>query len=278
MSVSNDILPVLNLSLLGNFVNGAASSTSVISLCHPLFTIKTRLMSGLTFFHSKQIYAGFRANLSCDISNQAVAFFAFNFFSTQIMRNNQLSTGENLLGGIFAGFTSAPLLGFLERIMILQQLTDTHVKPDSMGTTAKKIVDREGWNGFIRGAEATALRESVNASCFFCLSQIIQPIAEKHIESKNVACLIAYQISGAIGGCLSTPFDVIKTRMQNQLGDKSSFLTIIKKIPKKDLFKGVYARILAISSSMMLLGFFSKRIPLFFPEFLYHKEYKNESE
>jgi hypothetical protein len=110
MSISSDT-PRLNT--VGHFVSGALTSFCNISVCHPLFTLKTFAMAGRGLPKPSQLYAGYKVNLGCDISNQAVAFGAYGIFQQVIMNHKELSPFEDLLGGLFAGTTAAPLLSML---------------------------------------------------------------------------------------------------------------------------------------------------------------------
>jgi len=258
-----------------------ATSFVTISSCHPFFTIKTRVMSGLSLPSCHQLYAGYRINLACDVSNQAVAFFAFNFFSKVIMQGKKLSEVENFIGGLFAGAMAAPLLSSLERIMILQQVhipSTSQQSKNSIFNLLKSIGREEGWRGYSRGLAPTFFRESINSACFFGLSQLIHPIAKKHLGDNAGACMLSYQVSGAIAGFLTTPFDLIKTRMQNHVGGHEGLVFHTQKIGMKNLFTGALARSGMISSTMMVMGLISTKIPTLFPNYLFERKHSDDSE
>lgn len=259
------------LSVAGSLLNGIVTSCVVITICQPIFAIKTNVMSKMPLPKVKQLYVGFRANLACDISYQAVAFAAFSFYAQHIMGGKKLTDRDNFFGGIFAGCMSAPILGFLERTMILQQVDDNPVRKRSITATVKNILAVEGRKGLTKGLSMTMLRESVNSSCFFCLSQLFQSKAEEYLNP-NYACLFSYQLSGAIAGFLSTPLDILKTRIQNNLGLQASLAALIASTSKADLVKSASARILTLSSTMMIMGIASNNIPQYFPKILYQNE------
>lgn len=257
---------LIAVSLFESGVTGAVSSLGTISVCHPLFTIKTRLMSKLPFPRYHQIYKGYHANLMCDMSYQVVAFLGFTYFSKKIMENKPLSPKEQFLGGIFAGIVAAPLLSVLERIMILQQVHEGLQHSGSTKQVINSIVRSEGRAGLFRGLTSTILRESISGACFFGLSQCLYSKISKVFDNATLAQSLAYQLSGAISGVLSSPFDLIKTRMQNHIGPNEGLKQCIKEIGVRNLFVGSLARSCTISSTMMAMGFFSNKIQKIMPQ------------
>lgn len=279
------------LTSYGVAANAATCSILTITAWQSLFTVKTFVMAGkgLPPFTMGVLYRGYGANLTCDNSNQVVALVANKFFSETIMNSKPLSPLESCLGGMFSGAASGPILSFLERVMILTQLREENSSVKGFRITSqivKNVWDKEGIRGFGRGIPITASRESINYGCFFGLKNILQRQAEKRIEDKKTASLVSYLGAGVLAGALTTPLDLIKTRMQKEVGGRVTFLNTVSQIVKegsiaasgslrisaiRNLFQGCIARSLVAGATMATFGPLTEALPAFFPGFLKEK-------
>lgn len=189
------------------------------------------------------LYRGYRANLTCDVANQVVNFYAYAFFKDAIEKrlDRKLGDWENATVGAFGGATSAAMLTSLERIMIIQILRAKDPsylsagKSSSMFGVLKEIVRAEGvTKALSRGLAPTILRESTNSFCFFGLTRIIQPALEERVvmegsEKSQVQELgivaASYFTSGVLAGSSTAYFDAVKTRMQKEITPKRVSMT-----------------------------------------------------
>jgi len=280
MTTSNN-----TLTTLGSGCNAAISSFLNISIWQPLFTIKTTVMTGKGFPRINTLYKGYGANLTCDITNQATAFIANKFFTTTIINSKPLSLPEECVAGLFSGAVSAPLLSIFERLMILEQ--DRANNPDIAGKEnslklIQQIRNKERLGGLTRGCLVTAGRESINFGCFFGLSKIFKKELEERVPDIKLPASIPYLFAGVVGGSITTPLDLVKTRMQASIGSTDTASTIalailrqglksnenIKFSDVKKLFLGANYRALTIGATMATFGPFTETVPEFLPEIL----------
>lgn len=113
---------VETLTAHGSLIHGMLSSLITIPLCHPLFTVKTRRMTGQGFPPLREVYRCYGANQFCDVNYVAVAYLANNFFTKTIMQGKELNTAELFLGGFFMEQVIWP--EYLEYCKILDSLVN----------------------------------------------------------------------------------------------------------------------------------------------------------
>lgn len=225
----------------------------------------------------RHLYAGFRVNLVCDVANQALAFGAFGLYQAEMnMRHKRaLSSYEKVAGGMVAGIVASSLLTFVERLMIIEQvgfsqLKTNHVKPQVF-EIASYILKQEGAKGLYKGFIPTVMRESINSMFYFGFSKIFHQKIQQHVADEK-AKVLSYALSGAASGFLTTPFDLIKTRMQKQIGQTScSSWDEVKAATGGEigqfraLFKGALARSAMLSTIMVGMDFFASHTETFIP-------------
>jgi hypothetical protein len=267
---------IRDLTQAGAVVNGMLASFCNISITHPLFTIKTAYMSkGGSFPKWNQLYLGYRANLVCDMSCQVVNFYGFHLYSKTIMESKTLTNTERCVGGVFAGTLSSIALCYCERIMVLNQrakLKDPKTeKILSAWRTTKHLFSLEGKRAFVKGMLPTALRESINSACFFGVSEMLKGATREVFKEEKIASATAFFIAGALSGAITTPFDLVKTRMQLGIGSNMSFkrvvIEILQEEGKRALFiTGLPARALTLACTSAILGPISEVVRNNLPE------------
>ena len=81
----------------------------------------------------------------------------------------------------------------------------------------KKILLQEGPLAFFKGLESTIWRHAAwNGGLFRRFTSQIDAPAAKTSHEQTLNNFIAGSIGGTFGTMLNTPFDVVKTRIQNQ--------------------------------------------------------------
>lgn len=153
-----------------------------------------------------------------------VAFTANSYSLEQIATIKGISVSEAsitdlILASSIAGFITAFVVNPIERIKIILQ-TDNVGKYSGQLDCLLQVFHRDGFKGLmLTGIDATLLREIPGYAIYFVIYSLI-------IRQEMCAELFgsfAPAAAGAIAGVLSWipiyPFDVVKTKLQNNMGD-----------------------------------------------------------
>ncbi|KAH3682810.1 hypothetical protein WICPIJ_006216 [Wickerhamomyces pijperi] len=216
---------------------GAVAGVSEILVMYPLDVVKTRIQlqvgtgaqaeySGVVDCFTKiiknegpsRLYKGITAPILMEAPKRATKFAANDEFS-KIYKTafgvDKLNQPLSILSGASAGAVESFVVVPFELIKIRVQDKNSPYKsvPDAFAKTLKN----EGILAFYNGLEATLWRHIVwNAGYFGSIFQIrtLLPKPETNTQ-KTVNDLIAGAIGGTFGTILNTPFDVVKSRIQN---------------------------------------------------------------
>ena len=127
--------------------------------------------------------------------------------------------GLATLTGATAGATEAFVVVPFELVKIRLQDKASAGKYNGMLDVVQKIVKAEGPLALYNGLESTLWRHIVwNAGYFGCIFQVRQLLPTPTPGNKNEQTrndLIAGTVGGIAGTILNTPFDVVKSRIQN---------------------------------------------------------------
>ncbi len=131
----------------GYALNGAASMTVGLIPTHPLFTIKTHVMSGQKVPPIHRLWSGYCPNAGSGAITEGLAFAVYRLGTKMIhQQDNTLSDTQNLGISIVAGSIGAPFNASLEQGMIRQQLVG-----GKFSTHIKKIYRVAGMRGVFKG-------------------------------------------------------------------------------------------------------------------------------
>lgn len=281
-----------SLSGYGDLITGCAASLCNISVTHPLYTIRSCIMAGKPV---GRLYHGLTANMVCDQSNVIVYFATFGLIQRKFQEiyGRKMENEERAVAGAVSGCFSGVMLTFLERVMIIQQLrakpTDHMFRENSnMVQTARELIKLEGVRAVTRGIVPTMGREGINAAGFFGLSKALQPkissvlFGQREVKStaeKVAVSGMAFFMGGAISGFVTSPFDLLKTRMQKEVGRQAIGMgDVVKTLAwqlninptmKYMLVKAALARSVMIGSSALVMGLVADHLmPCLLPESL----------
>lgn len=266
---------IKDLSWIGSITNGAISSFCNISITHPLFTIKTISQLPLNdrpTLRGAMLYRGYPANLSCDLVCQITNFYANCFFGQVILEGKSQTNFEKCIGGAFSGTIAAITLTPFERGMILKQKgasLDVHGKDLGYKQLFSQIHEKEGVFGYFKGLTPTIARESINSLFFFGLSRIFKekiqtsPFYQKISKNNSdyaepILEIGSYFTAGILSGTLTSSFDLVKTRMQGEIGKQKLIETIQQIIQKEGSIRlmtlGAKERAITLGCTSAVLG------------------------
>ncbi|CDR38403.1 CYFA0S02e01288g1_1 [Cyberlindnera fabianii] len=260
------------------FLAGAVAGVSEILVMYPLDVVKTRIQlqvgsgakaeyNGVVDCFTKiiktegpsRLYKGITAPILMEAPKRATKFAAndeFTKFYKKLFGVKEMTQPLSILAGASAGATESFVVVPFELIKIRVQDRNSPYKsvPDAFFKTVKN----EGVLALYNGLEATLWRHIVwNAGYFGIIFQIrsLLPKAETSSQ-KTINDLTAGAIGGTFGTIFNTPFDVVKSRIQNTVlkpGEVRkynwafpSLLTIYKEEGFAALYKGFLPKVLRL--------------------------------
>lgn len=236
-------------------LSGAIAGVSELLVMYPLDVVKTRMQlqtsksavqyNGLFDCIKKiiskegtsQLYKGITSPILMEAPKRATKF-AFNekfikFYSDTFFQG-KLNQKVSIMSGASAGVAEACVIVPFELVKVRLQDTISNKNLKGPWDAVKSIIMKDGIFGLYNGLESTVWRHGLwNAGYFGIIYQIrnILPKANNKVEKvKND--LIAGTVGGTMGCVLSTPFDVVKSRIQsvsNEMVDPKNPEKIIKK-------------------------------------------------
>ncbi|KAJ3052723.1 hypothetical protein HK097_005815 [Rhizophlyctis rosea] len=161
----------------------------------------------------------------------------------------------NVLTGVSAGMTEALIVASPDLVKI--RLQDKRNAGKYLNTTdcVQKIFREEGIMGFTKGLEATLWRHALWNGGYFGSIGVIRSTLPKPTDKQSelINNFVAGTIGGTIGTILNTPFDVVKTRVQNQVAAPFKYNwavpalgTIMREEGGRALYKGFVPKVLRL--------------------------------
>lgn len=125
----------------------------------------------------------------------------------------------SVLTGVSAGITEAFVVVSFELVKIRMQDKNNAGKYKNTMDCITKIFREEGPLAFFKGLEATIWRHAAwNGGYFGVIHGVRQALPQwDSPQGQLLRNFIAGSIGGTVGTLVNTPFDVVKTRIQNQV-------------------------------------------------------------
>ncbi|XP_004504005.1 S-adenosylmethionine carrier 1, chloroplastic/mitochondrial [Cicer arietinum] len=241
-------------TLFEGVIAGGTAGVVVETALYPIDTIKTRLQAarGGEKLLLKGLYSGLAGNLVGVLPASALFVGVYEPVKQKLLRMfpENLSAFAHLtagaIGGIAASFVRVPT-------EVVKQRMQTGQFTSASGAV-RFIASREGFRGFYAGYGSFLLRDLPFDAIQFCIYEQIRMgymlAARRNLNDPENAIIGAF--AGALTGAITTPLDVIKTRLMIQgpanqyKGIADCVQTIIKEEGPGALLKGVGPRVLWI--------------------------------
>lgn len=244
---------------LSAMFSGALAGLAVDVTLFPIDTLKTRLQSGIGFAQTggfRSVYSGMPSILIGSAPGSAVFFLTYEQVKLRL-RGELKKPKELSLRHHFSHFLAASVGETVACVIrvpteVVKQRAQSYPSSSS-GEVLRRILEREGIRGVFRGFRATLLREIPFSAIEFPLWEYL-----KHSWSvrrgKQVTAwqgALCGSFAGALAAAVTTPFDVVKTRIMlsqklyaEQLSIRETFKDIYKDRGARGLFAGCIPRTL----------------------------------
>lgn len=168
-----------------------------------------------------RLYRGILAPVLVEAPKRATKFAANEQYSKlylQLTGRQRMDQSLSVLTGISAGITEAFVVVSFELVKIRMQDRGNAGKYRNTWDCVLKIAREEGPLAFFKGLEATIWRHAAwNGGYFGVIHGVREALPATETPAGNsMRNFIAGSIGGTVGTILNTPFDVAKTRIQNQ--------------------------------------------------------------
>ncbi|XP_059631517.1 S-adenosylmethionine carrier 1, chloroplastic/mitochondrial-like isoform X2 [Cornus florida] len=199
-------------------VAGGAAGVVVEAALYPIDTIKTRLQSvrGGGKIILKGLYSGLAGNLAGVLPASAIFVGVYEPTKQKLLKSfpENLSALAHLTAGAVGGAASSIVRVPTEVVKQRMQTAEFSSAPHAV----RLIVAKEGFKGLYAGYGSFLLRDLPFDAIQFCLYEQLRMgyklAARRDLNDSETAMIGAF--AGAITGAITTPLDVIKTRLMVQ--------------------------------------------------------------
>ncbi|KAG2125639.1 mitochondrial carrier domain-containing protein [Suillus cothurnatus] len=224
-------------------------------LFFPIDTVKTRLQSAQGFVKAggfRGIYKGVGSVVVGSAPGAAAFFSTYEAMKHSIPLHDQLAPVNHMLSASVAE-VAACLIRVPTEVIKTRMQTSMYGASTSSFKAATLVLQHDGVRGFYRGFLTTIMREIPFTSLQFPLYEFLKYRLSKHLDRKP---LYAHE-AAVCGTALTTPLDVLKTRVMLDLRDPSKqqvpslpmrLRQIYVQEGAKALFAGVVPRTMWISA------------------------------
>ncbi|KAJ7052942.1 S-adenosylmethionine transporter [Mycena amicta] len=251
---------------LQSLVAGGLAGTAVDLLFFPIDTIKTRLQAPQGFVRAggfKGIYKGVGSVVIGSAPGAAVFFATYDTLKHNSPLPDRLSSVTHMGSASIAEVTACLIRVPTEVIKTRAQTSAYgHGHGQSSLSAARHVLAADGLRGFYRGFGTTIMREIPFTSIQFPLYELLKSRLSMY-QRRRGKPIYAHEaaacgsIAGGVAAALTTPLDVLKTRVMLDMREITSkqreplllrFRTIYTTEGPRALFAGVVPRTLWISA------------------------------
>ncbi|CAH9105705.1 unnamed protein product [Cuscuta europaea] len=235
-------------------IAGAAAGVVVETVLYPIDTIKTRLqvVRGGGEIIMKGLYSGLAGNLAGVLPASAIFVGVYEPTKQFLLKSfpENFSALAHLTAGAVGGAASSIVRVPTEVVKQRMQTGQFASAPDAL----RLIISKEGFRGLYAGYGSFLLRDLPFDAMQFCIYEQLRLgyklAAKRDLNDGENAMIGAF--AGAVTGAITTPLDVIKTRLMVQGSTKQyqgvihCIGTIAREEGTSALFKGMGPRVLWI--------------------------------
>lgn len=265
------------LNPVGDLINGVAASISVNALVHPMGTIKSRVMSGTPFIWRspssyRSLYSGYLAICGVD----AMTFAVNNLVNSRCENENL-----RLYYAVASGVASTIPVGLGEHFVTNRQVAGSGYR-DILNSFRVRAVRYN----FCQGLYVTGLREVLfTTAVFWGTHQIRNGVKSLYPDSGWLGDntpfmrIVPGLIAGSVAGALTTPCDLVKTRIQVskvRLPITHVIQSVFREQGWRGLFVGIYWRIPIIAAATLAYDFVNGAIPNYLPKIALREELRKK--
>nr|XP_010915071.1 S-adenosylmethionine carrier 1, chloroplastic/mitochondrial [Elaeis guineensis] len=240
--------------LCEGIIAGGTAGVVVEAVLYPIDTIKTRLQAahGGSKIHWKGLYSGLAGNLAGVLPASAVFVGIYEPTKRKLLEifPENLSAFAHLTAGAIGGAASSLIRVPTEVVKQRLQTGQFASAPDAV----RLIIAKEGFRGLYAGYSSFLLRDLPFDAIQFCIYEQLRIgykiAARRELNDPENAIIGAF--AGAITGAITTPLDVMKTRLmvQGSANQYNGLLncaqTIIREEGPTAFLKGIGPRVLWI--------------------------------
>ncbi|KAM1158480.1 hypothetical protein ACFX15_031155 [Malus domestica] len=241
-------------TLFEGVIAGGTAGVVVETALYPIDTIKTRLQAarGGGRIAFKGLYSGLTGNLAGVLPASAIFVGVYEPAKKKLLKifPENLSALAHFTAGAFGGI-AASLVRVPTEVVKQRMQTGQFT---SASVAVRHIAFKEGFKGFYAGYGSFLLRDLPFDAIQFCLYEQLRlgykKAAKRELSDPENAIIGAF--AGAVTGAITTPLDVIKTRLMVQ-GSANQYKgiidcvqTVVREEGRSALLKGIGPRVLWI--------------------------------
>ncbi|KAI0917085.1 hypothetical protein AcW2_007309 [Taiwanofungus camphoratus] len=202
---------------------GGLAGTAVDLLFFPIDTIKTRLQSSQGFVSAggfKGIYKGVGSVVVGSAPGAAVFFCTYDTLKRTLPFPSGLAPVAHMVSAS-VGEVAACLIRVPTEVIKTRTQTSTYGSlAQSSFAALKRVLADEGLRGLYRGFGSTVMREIPFTSIQFPLYELFKTRLSRVLDRKPLhahEAAVCGSVAGGIAAALTTPLDVLKTRVMLDL-------------------------------------------------------------
>lgn len=253
------------------FIAGGIAGICEILVMYPTDVVKTRAQLAIgshkeNMFKAMgkilkeegvlRMYRGILPPIFVEAPKRAIKFSANETYKPFFMKNGKLSNIGAISAGVAAGMTEAFVVVPFELVKIRLQDKNNIGRYKSTLDCCAQILKHEGPFAFFKGLEATLFRHAFWNGGYFgsipFIKRFLAKFSKKDTPNPTWNNFVAGTIGGTIGTILNTPFDVVKSRIQNASENTKyrwtvpSLVTIFKEEGFTALYKGFVPKVVRL--------------------------------